>query len=92
MKLTPYESYKDSGLPWLEQIPAHWGVKRIKDVCALQSGEAITAHQFVDSGYQVYGGNGFRGYFLNFNHDGEYILIGRQGALCGNINYAAGKF
>ncbi len=33
-----------------------------------------------------------RGYSKNFNHNGDYILIGRQGALCGNINYGYGKF
>ena len=42
--------------------------------------------------YPVYGGNGLRGYTDRFTHDGEYALIGRQGALCGNINYAKGEF
>ena len=42
--------------------------------------------------YPVYGGNGLRGYYEEYSNDGEYILIGRQGALCGNINYASGKF
>ena len=40
----------------------------------------------------MYGGNGLRGYTDRFTHDGEYALIGRQGALCGNINYAKGEF
>jgi len=40
----------------------------------------------------VYGGNGLRGYTSSYTHDGNYVLIGRQGALCGNINYAQGKF
>lgn len=26
--LTPYASYRDSGLPWLGTIPAHWDVRR----------------------------------------------------------------
>lgn len=25
-----YESYKDSGIPWLGEVPAHWDVKRLK--------------------------------------------------------------
>ena len=28
----------------------------------------------------------------SYNHDGDYPIIGRQGALCGNINRATGKF
>jgi type I restriction enzyme S subunit len=28
--LKPYGEYKDSGLPWLGQVPAHWGTRRMK--------------------------------------------------------------
>jgi type I restriction enzyme S subunit len=28
--LTPYPAYKDSGLPWLGQVPEHWEVQRAK--------------------------------------------------------------
>ncbi len=41
--------------------------------------------------YPVYGGNGVRGYADRYNYDGEFALIGRQGALCGNMNYYRGK-
>ncbi len=30
MKLTPYPEYKDSGVPWLGKIPAHWDAKPLK--------------------------------------------------------------
>ena len=30
--LQPYQEYKESGLPWLSQMPAHWGIKRGKSV------------------------------------------------------------
>lgn len=59
----------------------------------MQSGEQITAERIEDEGdFPVYGGNGLRGYTTAFTHDGHFALIGRQGALCGNINYAAGRF
>ena len=28
--LKPYPEYKEAGLPWLGQVPAHWEVRRIK--------------------------------------------------------------
>ncbi len=29
-ELLPYPAYRDSGIPWLGQVPAHWDVARIK--------------------------------------------------------------
>ena len=26
--LHPYPAYKDSGVPWLGEVPAHWEVRR----------------------------------------------------------------
>ena len=90
--LDPTAKMKPSGIPWLGNIPAHWEVRKLKQIVRLQSGETINSEMFTESGYPVFGGNGFRGYTDTYNHDGNYILIGRQGALCGNINYAHGQF
>jgi len=93
MKSQHYQIYKNSETEWLEQIPEHWQEKRIKDLSFLQSGINITSDQIEEEEkYPVYGGNGLRGYFPQYTNEGEYVLIGRQGALCGNINYASGKF
>lgn len=84
---------KPSHIDWCPMIPDHWEEKRIKDIAFLQSGNSITAMDFVEDGkYPVYGGNGLRGYTNTYTNEGDYVLIGRQGALCGNINYAHGKF
>lgn len=92
-KFAEYDAYKDSGVGWLGDVPEHWEVKRIKDLSRLQSGDSIVSEQIEKEGkYPVYGGNGLRGYYSKYTNNGEYILIGRQGALCGNINYASGKF
>ena len=45
-----------------------------------------------DYKFPCYGGNGIRGYVNKSSYEGTYPIIGRQGALCGNIQYATGKF
>ena len=92
-KLTTYNKYKPTDLLWINQIPSHWEIKRVKDLATYQSGEYINAMEFDEGNqYPVYGGNSFRGFADKYNTEGDYVLIGRQGALCGNINYASGKF
>ena len=89
----PYPAYKDSGVEWLGEVPEHWEVRRLKTLCDMQSGEAITAMSIDEVGkYPVFGGNGLRGYAAQYTHDGDFILVGRQGALCGNIHIARGRF
>lgn len=91
--IDPNVKMKDSGVEWLGEIPEHWEVKKLKWVADLKSGESITADDIRPEGdFPVYGGNGLRGYTDQNTHDGEFVLIGRQGALCGNINYAKDKF
>jgi len=29
-ELKPYPAYKDSGVPWLGQVPEHWELKPLK--------------------------------------------------------------
>lgn len=56
------------------------------------SGKNLTEDRITkDEKYPVYGGNGLRGYTDSFNFEGECILIGRQGAKCGNVRYFHGK-
>ena len=75
------------------ELPPDWVWKRLKYVSQLGAGDAITAEEIAGVGqYPVYGGNGLRGYTSNFNRSGDVVLIGRQGALCGNVNYASGEF
>ncbi|MDD4534774.1 MAG: restriction endonuclease subunit S [Prevotella sp.] len=73
-----------------------WKLLSIKDIASLKAGKFVSAKDISSindkKSYPCYGGNGFRGYVKSYNHDGEYNIIGRQGALCGNINIARGKF
>lgn len=67
------------------------------EACNMKAGRAISSSKIssvCDNNYRYacYGGNGLRGYVELQSHKGEFPIIGRQGALCGNINYASGEF
>ncbi|MBQ8117015.1 MAG: restriction endonuclease subunit S [Lachnospiraceae bacterium] len=70
-----------------------WEQRKLEEVTdEFQSGKFIAAADIEETGeYPVYGGNGLRGYCNTYNHDGDFALIGRQGALCGNMNFSCGK-
>jgi type I restriction enzyme S subunit len=83
----------DEEIPF--EIPDGWEWVRLGMVFNLQAGKFVQAkdiHEYGNSRFPCYGGNGLRGYVDCYSHDGAYPLIGRQGALCGNINFATGKF
>ena len=84
---------RDSGIPWIGEVPEGWEFSKIKYHCTMKSGDNITALDISDNGeYPVYGGNGLRGFYKIYNENGNHILIGRQGALAGNVHLVNGKF
>lgn len=73
--------------------PPGWAWSTLGNLFAMQAGKNIPAGAIRESGsYPCYGGNGIRGYVETFNRDGSFPIIGRQGALCGNVNLAEGQF
>jgi type I restriction enzyme S subunit len=77
----------------LSGFDGNWEVRSLAAICSMKSGEGITSaniDQF--SKYPCYGGNGLRGFASRFTHHGSYALIGRQGALCGNVFSVEGQF
>lgn len=85
--LNPDVAMKNSGVSWLGKIPVHWEVLALKRMCSMKSGDNLTNLEIIDNDrYKVYGGNGIRGFFHWFNCENECVLIGRQGALCGNVH------
>lgn len=91
--LDPNVKLKPSGVEWLGDIPEHWGLRKLKHIVTMKSGENLVSEKISEIGeYPVYGGNGLRGYFNDYNKDGSYLLVGRQGALCGNIHQVDGRF
>lgn len=73
--------------------PPGWEWTRLGTFFEMQAGSNVPAGTIRDSGmYPCYGGNGVRGFVDSFNRDGSYPIIGRQGALCGNVKVAHGRF
>ena len=95
MTTTKNNEHKKLNVPNLrfKEFQGEWNSFLINDVCSeFKSGKNIKADSISESGeYPVYGGNGLRGYTASYNHEGLYVLIGRQGALCGNVRSVYGK-
>ncbi len=94
--MTSGRTLKPTRIEWLQglSLPIEWTESKVKYVApGMRAGEAITADSIEASGtYPVYGGNGLRGYTEAKTHHGTRILIGRQGALCGNVHLVSGEY
>ena len=74
-------------------IPPKWKWVQLEQVFSMSAGKNIKANLIKECGkYPCYGGNGLRGYTDCCNVSGTYNLIGRQGALCGNVHLVSGEF
>lgn len=74
-------------------LPEDWEVKELGSLACMKSGQSITGASIEENGdYPCYGGNGLRGYTKTYTHEGTFPLIGRQGALCGNVTLARNRF
>lgn len=66
------------------------------EACYLKAGITTAAETIHDQSEEYpipcYGGNGIRGYVKEATQSGRYPIIGRQGALCGNVQMATGQF
>jgi len=79
----------------LDGVAVEW--KALGEMLHLRAGQHISAKNIEpepteDCIYPCFGGNGIRGFVNKNSHDGSHLLIGRQGALCGNVQRAKGKF
>lgn len=75
-------------------VPASWTRSRVKHlVTSMRAGDSITVDAIEPIGdFPVYGANGLRGFTSRRTHRGNHVLIGRQGALCGNVHLVSGEF
>jgi type I restriction enzyme, S subunit len=83
----PYHAMKDSGLPWLREVPEHWEVRRLKQICRLAYGDALAADVREHGAVPVFGSNGRVGFHSSANTKAPCIVIGRKGSF-GKVNFS----
>jgi type I restriction enzyme, S subunit len=90
MNWKPYPEYKNSNIHWLGNIPTHWESEYLRWCLKIESGEFLPNSNIEkdnpDLLYPVIGGNGILGYSKEKNTTETTIVIGRVGALCGNVH------
>jgi type I restriction enzyme S subunit len=99
-KTTTQEEAKPVIVPKLRfpefQEAEGWAQSVLVAACNMQAGKFVSASNISDRNegglFPCYGGNGLRGYTRTHTHNGTYPLIGRQGALCGNVRLVSGQF
>ena len=79
-----YDKYKDSGIEWIGEIPEHWNLKRIKNICDNLDylREPISAEHRSRNNpiYDYYGASGVIDKIDFYNVDDQVLLIGEDGA------------
>ena len=79
-----YSAYKDSGIEWIGNIPEHWEAKKLKYLMMNSDSRRVplSSEQRAEmqGDYPYYGSNGIVDHVNDFLFDGEYILLGEDGA------------
>lgn len=71
-------------------IPSGWRWEYLTDICKPKQWRTISRSQLTDTGYPVFGANGFIGFYSEYNHAAETIAITCRGT-CGAVNLVPPK-
>jgi type I restriction enzyme, S subunit len=67
-------------------IPEEWEVKPLGELASLYQPATISAKQFAEAGYPVYGANGVVGFYHSTNHQTWQVTVTCRGSTCGTVN------
>lgn len=79
-----------TGKTRLSTFTQPWKEVKLGEIADLYQSQTISQEMLVDTGYPVYGANGFIGYFHKCNHDTWQIMITCRGSTCGTVNRTSG--
>lgn len=81
MSFPKYPEYKDSGVEWLGEVPAHWEVPRLKHLARIRNGRDYKNVEVETGGYPVIGSGGEFSRADSYLYKGESVLLGRKGTI-----------
>jgi type I restriction enzyme S subunit len=81
MSYPAYPDYKDSGVEWLGEVPAYWGISKLKHLARIRNGRDYKIVEVESGGYPVIGSGGEFARANDFLYDGESVLLGRKGTI-----------
>lgn len=89
--------FKNSNINYINDIPEHWKIERIKDLFSIGRGRVIGQELLVEDGkYPVYSSqtenNGCLGYIETYDFDNDLLTWTTDGANAGTVFRRSGKF
>ena len=72
-------------------VPENWIWRDLVDMCRPKQWATISSGELSETGYPVFGANGYIGFYPNYNHEFETIAVTCRGATCGTVNLIPGK-
>lgn len=78
--MAKYDSYKETCIQWIGQIPSHWQIMPFKRRMSLNNG-ADYKDIASEDGYPVMGSGGQFAFAEKYMYDGEAVLLGRKGTI-----------
>ena len=75
-----------TGKKRLPGFNGEWEKKALGTLASLYQPTTISARQFTETGYPVYGANGVVGFYDQMNHDIWQVTVTCRGSTCGTVN------
>lgn len=84
---------KPSGIDWLGHVPRHWGVKRLRYLCLIQTGDKDTVDAIDDGEFPFFVRSQTVEHINSYTFDCEAVLTAGDGVGVGKVfHHFSGKF
>ena len=89
----PYPAYKPSGVEWLGEVPARWGLRQLRSLSNIKTGGQDTVNRRDDGRYPFFVRSQTVERINTWSFDGEAVLTAGDGVGVGKVfHYVNGKF